>query len=258
MTGNDVDRMLKATGFGDHRDPTWDQILWGDGRLEICGIAVAWSSTLNLLQEAEKLGCNFYVTHEPLYSYTEPQEFAHPAEAAKRDWLTQSELTIYRCHDVWDVMPEVGIRDSWSKFLGFDGQPAEVRRFLAAYDLPAGATLGGVAESILERVREVGQNTVGLIGSADRAARRIAVGTGAITPFREMAAMGADLLVLTDDGIRQWEAAQWARDTGVGVVLVNHATAEEPGMRGLAAWLGERVGTAVHHLAVGCLYDGLC
>ena len=258
MTGNDVDRMLKATGLGDYRDPPWDQVLWGDGQRQISGIAVAWSSTLDLLQRAEQLGCDFFVTHEPLYPYTEPQEFSHPAEAAKRDWLTESALTIYRCHDVWDVMPEVGIRDSWARFLGLEGQPAEVRKFLAAYDLEDDATLGSVAKSVLERVREIGQNAVGLIGSADQAVRRIAVGTGAITPFREMAAMGADLLVLTDDGIRQWEAAQWARDTGVGVLLVNHATAEEPGMRNLAAWLGERVDVSVHHLPVGCLYEGLC
>ncbi len=255
MTGNDVDRMLKVTGLGDYRDPPWDRVLWGDGNRPIKAAAVCWSSTLPQLRRAEALGCNFFVTHEPLYSYTEEGEFPHEAEAAKRDFLRSCGLTIYRCHDVWDVMPEVGVADSWARFLGFAGEPAERRRFLRAFDLPPGSTLGGVAGTILERVRELGQQHVALVGDPAQAVHRLATGTGAITPYREMAAMGADALVLTDDGTRTWESAQWAYDTGVGLMLVNHATAEEPGMRGLASWLGERLDVPVHHLPCGCLYE---
>jgi putative NIF3 family GTP cyclohydrolase 1 type 2 len=255
MTANDIDQMLKATGLGDYRDPPWDQILCGDGDTELTGIAVCWRSTLDVLHEAARLGCNLLVTHEPLYRWDEVEGFRHEAEAAKAAFLEGSGLTVYRCHDVWDVMPKVGIPDAWATFLGFDGQPAATAKFLRAFDLPDGATLGSVAADIVARVKELRQQSVGMIGKADQPAHRIAIGTGAITPYRDMAALGADVLLLTDDGTRTWESAQWAIDTGVGVLLVNHATAEEPGMRQLARWLADRVDVPVHHLPCGCLYD---
>lgn len=255
MTPHDVDRLLKATGLGNYRDPPWDQILHGDGDAELTGIAVCWRSTLDVLREAARLGCSLLVTHEPLYTWAEVEGFRHEAEAAKAAFLAGSGLAVYRCHDVWDVMPEVGIPDAWATFLGFDDQPAATAKFLRAFDLPDSATLGGVAADIAARVSKLGQPSVGMIGNAGQPARRIAIGTGAITPYRDMAALGADVLLLTDDGTRTWESAQWAIDTGVGVLLVNHATAEEPGMRQLARWLADRAGVAVHHLPCGCLYD---
>ena len=67
--------------------------------------------------------------------------------------------------------------------------------------------------------------------------------------------MGADVLVLTDDGTRLWESAQWARDGGASVILVNHATSEEPGMISLAVYLrGVFLGVRVEHVPGGCLY----
>ena len=52
--------------------------------------------------------------------------------------------------------------------------------------------------------------------------------------------MGADCLLLTDDGTRLWESGQWAEDTGIGLIVVNHATSEEPGVRALAQYLQEQ------------------
>lgn len=254
MTANEIDAMMKATGLGDYRDPPWDQVLWGNGDQSARAIAVCWASSLEHLRQARKLGCDLLVTHEPLYTYDPPEEFAHAAEAEKRRFLNESGMTVYRCHDVWDVMPEVGIPWAWARHLGFDGPPAAEDRFLLAYDLPAGSTVGDMARRVLEATRDLGQEHVGVIGEAGRQVRRIALGTGAITPFRRMAALDADLLVLTDDGVRTWELGQWARDTGVAALLVNHATAEEPGMRSLAQWLAERVDVPVHHVPCGCMY----
>lgn len=254
MTTEGIDRLLKATGLGAYRDPTWDRVLWGDGSREVRSIAVCWRSTLDMLRSAVELGCDLLVTHEPLYTWTDISGYRHPAEAAKLAFLESSGLVVYRCHDVWDVMPGVGIADSWAVFLGLGDHPAAATRFLRAFDLPAGTTLGGMAAAVLDRVRELGQESLGQVGDDGQPARRIATGTGAITPYREMAALGADVLVLTDDGTRLWESAQWAMDTGVGLLLANHATAEEPGMRNLAAWLAERAGVPVHHLPCGCLY----
>ena len=83
------------------------------------------------------------------------------------------------------------------------------------------------------------------------------MGTGAITNFRAMFSLEADVLVLTDDGTRLWEFAVWSEDTGVPLILVNHATAEEPGMRNLAAYIEETFRVPVHFIQQGCLYGSV-
>ena len=92
------------------------------------------------------------------------------------------------------------------------------------------------------------------VGDADGEVTRIAVGTGAITNFRLMFSLEADVLLLTDDGTRLWESAVWSVDVGVPLILVNHATAEEPGMRNLAVYVREQFSVPVHQIPQGCLY----
>jgi len=48
---------------------------------------------------------------------------------------------------------------------------------------------------------------VNYIGDPDTIVTRITVGTGAITGFRQMFSLKADVLLLTDDGTRLWESA---------------------------------------------------
>jgi hypothetical protein len=71
-----------------------------------------------------------------------------------------------------------------------------------------------------------------------------------------MAQMG-DLLILTDDGTRLWESAQWSVDTDTPLLLVNHATAEEPGLKALSEFLGRKLDVPVHFIPQGCLYTSL-
>ena len=68
--------------------------------------------------------------------------------------------------------------------------------------------------------------------------------------------MGADVLLLTDDGTRQWESAQWSEDSEIPLIIVNHATAEEPGMRTLAKYLQDKYPDInVLPIERGCLYQ---
>ena len=70
--------------------------------------------------------------------------------------------------------------------------------------------------------------------------------------------LDADVLVITDDGTRLWESGQWAVDSGVAVIVVNYATAEEPRMIALGKYLGEQFPSikaiTIRH---GCLYQTL-
>ena len=63
---------------------------------------------------------------------------------------------------------------------------------------------------------------------------------------------------LTSTVPRLYEAAQWASDSGVSLLLVNHATSEEPGMKTLADYIAGLVRPIpVCHLPVGCLYHSV-
>ncbi|MHA1732539.1 MAG: Nif3-like dinuclear metal center hexameric protein [Promethearchaeota archaeon] len=233
---------------------TCDEVLVGDPDRALTGIAVGWMGTLDVLKTAESLGCNLFVTHEPLY-VVEKAFFDYDVPLLeKKEWIDASGLCVLRCHDFWDDFPEVGIHGAWAKQLGLAGRPVEADKFYEIHDIGE-TTAGELARQVLERVSSLGQDCVHLVGDPQTKVTRLGIGTGAITNYKTMSGMGADVLLVTDDGTRLWESGQWSRDSGVPLLVVNHATAEEPGMVTLAEYIrGVFPGTPVHHLPVGCLY----
>ena len=212
------------------------------------------------LQESrisDEPGCNLFVTHEPLYvSDGDSSRLMGPEDAwvRKKEWLEETGMVVYRCHDFWDDYPEDGIHGAWARWLGFEGEPLARRKFYEVHAVEA-LSLGELAEGILERVRPLGQEVVHVIGDLEKNVSRIALGTGAITGYRQMYDMGADVLLLTDDGTRLWESGQWSLDSGVPLMIVNHSTSEEPGMITLARYIRETFpDVPVEHIPVGCLY----
>lgn len=256
MRIQEVHDFLRETAFWNNWSHTCDGFLWGDPARDLKGIAVCWSSMKPQLQEAVQKGCNMYITHEPLYSYVKHNQYVHPLEGEKAKLLRESRIVVYRCHDVLDMFPEIGIPDSWARFLGLEDPPVATRNYYRAYELPEGSTARGLAERILQKTSDIGQSVAHIVGPPDREVSRIVVGTGAITDFRVMAQMG-DLLLMTDDGTRLWESAQWSVDTDTPLILVNHATAEEPGVRALAGYLADNLSAPVHFIPQGCLYESV-
>jgi putative NIF3 family GTP cyclohydrolase 1 type 2 len=233
--------------------------------------------TFDNLERAAALGCNLFVTHEPLYVAVANKydifiggpirrwdllpEGTFVDEdhvwVRKARWLQDHEMTVVRCHDVWDDFPETGIHGAWAKWLGFIGTPVATRKFYEVHEFPR-KSVGELAKSLLPRLRALGQETIHLVGDEGTQVSKIALGTGAITDYRVMREMGADVLLLTDDGTRLWESAQWALDEGIPLLVVNHATAEEPGVRQMAAHFREQFpAVPVHALERGCLYHSL-
>jgi len=256
VQAKDIDAHLRYVGTWVDWERSCDRFYAGDPATEVTGIAVCWLSALGALRQAHEAGCNLFIMHEPLFvGEADPEQHIGPDDpwVQKQRWLQQTGMVVYRCHDVWDDYPEVGIHGAWAKWLGFDGKPVAAQKFYEVHDV-TGRTVGELARQVAARTAQLGQDCVHVIGDLDRAASRIALGTGAITNYRVMHGMGADVLVLTDDGTRLWESAQWARDSGVALLIVNHATAEEPGMRTLADYLAKQFSLPVKQIPVGCLY----
>ena len=237
---------MKAKDFREHCkrvahwvnwDNTVDQFMAGNPDSEVQGIATTWLATNARLREAASLGLNFVIAHEgafyPQYQNT-PSGDRHHAE--KRQLIEELDITLMRCHDTWDRMPQVGIPDAWATFLGF---PTETRAIESFYKicLVGDHTVEDIARLVLEKVRPLGQEVVHIIGNREARVHRMAVGTGAITRLPEMFALDADILLVTDDGISTTASGLWSLDLEVPMLVVNHATAELPGMMAMVGYI---------------------
>jgi putative NIF3 family GTP cyclohydrolase 1 type 2 len=209
------------------------------------------------LKKAQKRGHNLFITHEPLYlaeknkfgvviggsahKFDEQIEAKYYLEEGdcwlkKKEWLDSTGMVIMRCHDFWDDFPKIGIHGSWAKWLGFTEKPIEQIKFYEVHDLGS-LTLKDLLKRIQPKLKELGQPVFQFIGDLEQLVHKIGLGTGAITDYRIMLQMGADVLLLTDDGTRLWESGQFAHDSKIPIIIVNHAVAEEPGIRALTNYL---------------------
>ncbi len=284
MKVKEIYQHLKKKGTWVNWKTTCDQILVGKEDMEIMGVAVAWMPTFRNLEKAAEYQCNLFITHEPLFGGLANSFGVYRGGSVghfgllqnsdkfegimleeddiwikKVEYVVQHKMTVVRCHDVWDDFPEVGIHGAWAKWLGFHNPPLKKIKFYEVHDV-SNRTLGDVAKQVLDHVKSLGQECVHVIGDQTKRVSRIALGTGAITNYRMMYhELDADVLLITDDGTRLWESAQWAEDTGVPLIIVNHATAEEPGVRALANYLQEQFPTVpVKAIERGCLYRTIC
>lgn len=258
LTAGEIHEYLRSLGreWIDPRD-TVDTFKSGRPEVPVKGIAVAWMSYFDALRQAVAKGCNLFVTHEPTYynhTDTDPSVFAFEIAKRKRAFIEESGLTIIRCHDVWDRVPEIGIPDAWGKYLGWT-KVVRQQTFYRVYELPP-IPAGELAKQVAAKVASLGQHGVQLIGPADKTIRTVAIGTGAITSLRTMFTdLKADLALCTDDGFTYWSDGAMALDMGYPVILVNHPCAEEFGMVQLANHLREKYpAVPVHHIAQKCMF----
>ena len=252
---------MRARDFLDHCrqiahwvdwEDTRDQFMAGDPDAEVRGIATTWLATNAVLREAASQGLNFVIAHEgafyPTYQDTPSGERHHKG---KRGAIEELGITLMRCHDTWDRMPDVGIPDAWAQFLGFPAESRPVESFHKVC-LVGDRTLDDVAGLVLGKVRPLGEEAVRVVGDPEARVGRMAVGTGAITRLPEMHALGADVALVTDDGVSTTAAGLWSLDLGIPLLVVNHATAELPGMMAMVGYIEQQFpGVPVRYLPCG-------
>lgn len=254
MIAQDLHDHMRQLGTWVAWEHSCDGFKAGSPAADIERIAVCWQSTFPMLRKAHEYGCNLFVTHEPTYYAhmdDNPDVFRHEHARQKREFLEQTGMVVYRCHDVWDRMPKVGILDSWAKGLGFDGDAIAVSPYYACYSYAG--TVQDLAHRISSRTKELGQPGVQVTGDLSLPVSAVAIGTGAITNIIDMAAMGADAVIVTDDGFLHWQGGAWAADRDLPLIVVNHAVAEEWGMQNLARYIGQTFAdTPVRYIPFGC------
>ncbi|MDH7601064.1 MAG: Nif3-like dinuclear metal center hexameric protein [Armatimonadota bacterium] len=259
MKAIDLHNHMKEIGKWVDWENTVDRFIIGDPETEVKGIAVAWQSRTQALKEAIKRGCNLFVTHEPtFYRHREDSDsiFSDPQAELKRKFIQDNGLVIYRCHDVWDQMPEIGIVDSWAKHLGL-GRRVASAQFTAVHESPAW-TLGDLAKHVAAATEYLGQPWVEVVGDLNKPVSKVGIGCGAIIRVRDMVELGADVIIGTDDGTRYWYTGAWALETDTPLIIVNHASSEEPGLRNLVAYISQQFSQVkTEFIAQGCMYSVL-
>lgn len=271
---------FKKIGTWVNWDKSVDQILFGDPETEVHGIAVSWMPTFPNLEKAVDEGCNIFITHEALFAAKIDENGKlidcpiikdnHARWIAgkrilekddiwirKREWLEEKNVVVIRCHDFWDSYPEIGVHGAWAKWLGFTKSLIKVDNYYELHDIRE-KTLEELCREILEKIKPLGQETIQVIGDLNKKISRITLGTGAASNYRDMHVFGGEAIVLADDGTLLWESGQWAIDTGIPLIIVNHSLSEEPGMKSLTKYLKEVYPLIpIVHIPVGCIYQSI-
>ncbi|MGC9319552.1 MAG: Nif3-like dinuclear metal center hexameric protein, partial [Armatimonadota bacterium] len=232
-------------------------VMHGSEEDEVEGIAVGWIASERAVREAEDRGLNLFVSHEGLF-YEPPQADTSVEETfqARREMLDELGMTVVRCHDTWDRMPEIGIPDAWATWLGFEverAEEAEANQNLAPHGyelssrmayyrvcLTGGMALDRLAQVVAQRCTELGQSAALVAGDGSRFVHRMVIGTGAITRLTEMMALEPDCILATDDGVNWTRDVLYAQGMDAPLIVVSHPASELPGMMRLADHLAER------------------
>ena len=107
----------------------------------------------------------------------------------------------------------------------------------------------------------LGANGVRVIGDPHMMCRTVGLAVGAGGGRGQMRFLHhADLDALACGELNEWETAEYVRDAvhmgrRVGLIVMGHASSEEPGMAYLVEWLAERLpDLAVTHVPAGDPY----
>lgn len=240
-------------------ESTVDTFKSGDQSQEITGIAVAWMAYTETIKKAIDMNCNLFITHEPTYYNhfdNDPSVFRFKEAQRKKELIEDSGITILRCHDLWDQIPDIGIPDSWGDSFGF-GKAVGCEGYFRVYHA-GGRTVQNISERIAHTVKKYGQEDIQLIGPKDKCIDYFVVGTGAVTPLVEMMEKypEAEMFICSDDGFVYWRDGAMALDFNIPVVIVNHPVTEFEGMKKLYTYLKNKYpGIPVHFLDQKCMYS---
>jgi len=267
LTADDLQRYLRS--LFKVKEPSCDHIIVGRPENKVSKVATAWMGYWRICRKAVATGIDTLVVHEPtFYSHwdlgAKNAEYRanKTAEAAyeklvaeKRKWIEDHGLTIIRSHDVMDRVGEFGMPFALGQTLGFaDRDIARSRLCYNVYRVEP-QPAGEVARHIAQRLKPLGQPGVAFYGDPKRRVTTVGVGTGCICDPIQYADLNPDLFIAIDDKIHTWIQTTYAEDSGHPLVVINHGTSEECGMKALAGHLSEAFPKLqVVHLGEGCSY----
>lgn len=268
LTAEDVNKYLRS--LIDVEEPSVDKIIIGDPSTPVNKIGTAWMPYWDTCKQAVNDGVNVLIVHEPTFyahrdleadewlniaSPTDGQQKYLMLREKKANWIKGNGLVIIRCHDVWDKFPDIGIPYAFGQALGFSNNDILRREmFYNVYKTNPVPALE-MARNIAASLNVAGQPGVAFYGDEKHMVRSVGVGTGCICNPMDYMQLEPDLFVAIDDTVRTWIQTTYAEDTGKPLVVVNHGTSEEFGMKLLNEHLTDAFkDIEVKHYKQGCTY----
>ena len=242
MTAREVIARIEANvGVTPPKD-TVDTFKAGDPDTVVTGIAVTMMATLDVLQRAAAAHDNLIITHEPTFfdHRDEPKLKMgenDPVLSAKKAFIAEHKLVIWRFHDQWHMRTPDGIMEGMKKALGWEAYQDASLPYI--FNLPE-TNLEALAVTLKTKL---GAHAMRVVGDPTLTVKRVALVPGASGFARETMALetpGVDVLVTGEP--REWETVEYVADavtTGKkqGLIVLGHIPSEQAGMEECAKWL---------------------
>jgi putative NIF3 family GTP cyclohydrolase 1 type 2 len=239
---------------------TVDLLNFGEPQAEVEGIVVTFMASQSVLSQAVELGANLIITHEgAFFSHRGSSDLvtSDPVFLAKKRFIDENELAIYRVHDYCHHYQPDLITDGLVSALGWQAYVEETLTAATIVTIPPMSV--GQATSYIKN--KLGLSYVRLMGDSSTTCSRIGVLVGyrgglAMSLFAEY-----DLdLILYGEG-PEWETPEYVRDAqymglNKSLVVVGHQESEQPGMKQLAEELKLKFPSVpLHYIASDSLFQ---
>jgi putative NIF3 family GTP cyclohydrolase 1 type 2 len=222
---------------------TVDTFVAGNPQTEVKGIAVTMMATLDVLQRAAAGGQNLIITHEPtFYNHHEKiddleQKENDPVLAAKRAFIVEHGLVIWRFHDHQHRMKLDGIETGMAHALGWEKFQDSGNQYVFA--IPE-TDLEHLAADLKSRLKI---HVLRVVGDPKLKVRKLALVPGASGFAKETRALEiTDLQVLITGEPREWETVEYVADAVTegkpkALIILSHIPSEQSGMEECTRWL---------------------
>lgn len=252
QTPADVVSLIKKEVTCDWRNETVDVFKAGDPQTTLKGIAVCMFADMPTLRKAVKLGCNFIITHEPVfYSHLDGTETLQndPVFNEKMDYIKKNQLVVFRFHDHIHMTEPDGISVGMINKLGL--QPYSVNGSLTFFKMPE-QSVKEYAQSLKEKL---GLQSIRVTGNAEMNFTKLAFMAGAPGGQRHIQMLqNPDVEVIVAGEATEWETYLYASDAAEqgknkAVIFLGHIKSEEAGMEYCAGWLKTFIpGVPIHFI----------
>jgi putative NIF3 family GTP cyclohydrolase 1 type 2 len=222
---------------------TVDTFKAGNPNAQVTGIAVTMMATLDVLQRSAASGKNLVITHEPtFFNHLDspdslPQKENDAVLAAKRAFIAQHGLVIWRFHDHWHVRKPDGIEAGMVRALGWE--KFQNRRDEHLFVLPETS----VEKLAADLSRRLGVGVIRVVGDPGMKFTKVALAPGATGFANETHALESDdVETLVVGETVEWETVEYVADAITegkrkALIILGHVSSEQAGMQECARWM---------------------
>ncbi len=247
LTARDVIARIQTHVGIPWQHETVDTFKAGNPDAQLKGIAVTMMATLDVLQRAAAAGQNLIITHEPtFYNHQDKPDLEQkeydPVLAAKRTFIQEHNLVIWRFHDHWHRMKPDGIEAGMAHALGWEKFQDPSNQYLFA--VPE-TDLEHLASDLKSRLKV---RVMRVVGDPKLKVMKVALVPGASGFVKEASALEiSDVQVLVTGEPREWETVEYVADAVTegkrkALIILGHIPSEQAGMEECARWLKTFVG----------------